>query len=232
MPASIPNDIYQYSLFGAFSQGLTSGGPPAAFLTRHGTQGIGTFANGRKMIMIDAQAWQLQGNGAEQARIWTPAPGDGMLPFVMVTCFEAVFQPKAPWNMALEEIEGEVLVPGGAGTETSGTGLFGWSKNDYLSVRIHGVFEHVRLIQDDETISMYDVKGTVFGFRTPDWAATTSPKGLHMHFISDEDEYGPRRGGVVEDFQMTGGTKIEFAPGARFHLGLPQGEQWETLNFA
>ena len=228
MPASIPNDIYQYSLISAFSNGLTSGGPPAAFLTKHGTHGIGTFADGRKMIMLDSKAWQLQADGKGQANVWMPAAGDAMLPFVMVTCFEAEQGQQTSVEMSKEEVEERILASH-AGRNGS-TGASGWSKHDYLSVQIRGKFESIEVNQDGQSITISNAKGTMFGFRAPSWAAATSPEGLRLHFISDADEYGLRRGGDVRGFQLMAGASVEFATCGRFHLGLPKGKQWESMD--
>lgn len=228
MPASIPNDIYQYSTTPAFQSGLTSGGPPAAFLTKHGTYGIGTFGDGQGMMLLDTVAWRLSGGGNE-AR-WEKAPKEAQLPFVMVT----VFEPAAA--LRLGEVEGlgetksnEVTLKQldeAMSSKSSRQG--GWGKNAYLSVRIRGLFETVRT--KHETLS--DIKGTMFGFRAPAWAASTSPNGLHCHFLSDGNDRGERKGGIVEAFAVAEETVLDFASCGRFHQGLPLSEEFEMMKLA
>lgn len=234
MVASIPNDIFQYSIISALNSGLATGGPPAAFLTRHGTHGIGTFAhmNG-EMILIDSVAWQITSDGNVRR-----AALDAVLPYVMVTIFEPVFGIAVSKDgMSKGELE-EVLF--------ESKGAHGGGPNSYMPFRIHGKFKSVQVSavakQKNDTASLgevreqgmlktvEDVKGTIFGFASPPWAQGISVAGVHCHFLSEEGTDGKRTGGHVKSFELTQGGRVEWAVCGRFHLGLPSGDSWEELD--
>lgn len=224
MPASIPNDIYQYSTYPAFQSGLTSGGPPTAFLTKHGTYGIGTFSDGASMMLVDTVAWRPKDG------VWAKAPLEVQLPFVMVTVFEPAAAARLGDVEGLEVARGDEWtmqeLDRAMGSKPSKDG--GWGRNDYLSVRIRGSFERVET--KHETLT--NVTGTVFGFRAPAWAASTSPSGLHCLFLSDDSGQGERTGGEVKGILAPEDMVVEYAPCGRFHLGLPQSEDFEMMKLA
>ena len=91
MPNSIPNDIYQYSLRSAYNAGLKEGGPPVAFLTNHGTHGVGIFETDEDeegerpndMVQVDSVAYSLDKDGKA-----TKASQQDQMPFTMVCVFQ------------------------------------------------------------------------------------------------------------------------------------------------
>jgi len=109
-----------------------------------------------------------------------------------------------------------------------------------MPFRLQGAFGKVDLRCDggreageDEAVlrTVRDVKGTVFGFAGPAWAGGISVVGLHFHFLGDEVD-GVRTGGCVVDFVAGEGVVLDWAVCGRFHLGLPRGDEWESLELA
>ena len=72
MVASIPNDIFQFGTTAATAAGFAHGQPSTADLTSHGTDGIGSFEDGRLMILNNGEAHALdaqnKANFIEHAR--------------------------------------------------------------------------------------------------------------------------------------------------------------------
>lgn len=207
MPNSIPNDIYQYSLHSAFTQGLTSGGPPTAFFTNHGTHGIGTFSNGEdEMIQLDSTAYTLSKAGKA-----SKASRESQVPFVMVTVFQPTYSTTAPKGLKKQQL-GEVFASGGQ--------LVG-GRNTPMPFRITGAFRSIQV--GSQTLS--DVRGTIFGYMIPAWQKDISGEGAQCCFLSDDKQSGGR----VQDFEAVGDVKVDWAKCGRFHLGFPQSEEYEAL---
>lgn len=214
MPTSIPNDIYQYSLYSAYTAGLKDGGPPVAFLTNHGTHGVGYFelevdsddeSDGKEqgpndMIQLDSIAYSIDPEGNVEK-----AGKEDCLPHVMVTVFQPNQRSKLPVG-ANAKIVRE---------------MFAKNKNTPMPFRIHGAFKYLSTQQE----TYWNVQGTVFGFAVPGWQKSVSGEGLQCCFLSADK----RRGGRVREFEVGEGSGVEWAKCGRFHLGFPQDEEFEEL---
>lgn len=232
MVAHIPNDIFQFSTVSALMAGLASSGPSASQLHGYGTHGIGTFANlDGELIYIDGSAYQFTSDGKVR-----PAPDDIALPFVQVTQFEPEFTiTEFPGKLRKDHLM-KVIESGGG--ESGG-------KNSFMPFSVTGTFRsvHVRVAGPQENPeqplkevaenakqwTLNDVKGTMFGFISPGWSQGISVEGPHMHFLSEKGEGGELKGGHVRDFEAEEGAQIAWSVTGRFHLGMPKGEKWESL---
>jgi alpha-acetolactate decarboxylase len=207
MSKSIPNDIYQFSLRSAYNAGLRDGGPPVAFLTNHGTHGIGIFEELEDepqpydMIQVDSVAYSLDSEGTAER-----ADKEDQMPFVMVT----VFQPQQ-----------RVKPPAGTGSKKVKELFEGKAKNTPLPFGITGHFKYINTQQQ----TYWDVKGVIFGYCIPTWQKEVSGEGLQSCFL----EESKAKGGRVLDFETGEGAVLEFAKCGRFHLGFPQDEEYEQL---
>lgn len=201
MAKSIPNDIYQYSLLSALKAGLQDGGPPVAFLTNHGTHGIGVFEDEESdMIQIDSVAYSIEDSG-EALR----ADKEDTMPFVMVTVFQPTQRVKPPAGTTSKKLK-EVFERG---------------KNTPMPFRISGSFKYISTKQQ----TYWDVKGTIFGYAIPSWQKDISGEGLQSCFLAEDK----KKGGRVNDFETGEGAVLDWAKCGRFHLGFPQDEDYEAL---
>ncbi|CAK4032518.1 hypothetical protein AC578_1740 [Lecanosticta acicola] len=202
MAKSIPNDIFQFSLHSAYTAGLKDGGPPVAFLTNHGTHGIGIFEDEEsELIQIDSIAYAIDKDGAV-----APAAKDDQLPFVMVTIFQPTQRVKPPPSTTSKQLK-ELFADAG--------------KNTPMPFRLRGGFKYLNTQQK----TFWDVKGTIFGFCVPGWQKAVSGEGLQCCFLSEDK----RHGGRVIDFETGEGAVLEWGKCGRFHLGFPQDEEFEEL---
>lgn len=207
MVGSIPNDIFQFSTHAALHAGFNQGQPRTADLTSHGTDGIGVYEDGSLMILKDKQAHTIQKNGKT-----SPAPMNARLPFAMVTLYEPTFRAKVD-SASLDSLDALVS-----------SDDFGPAKgvNTLMSFKIAGRFESVEFGNGpDQSV----IDGTVFGFVVPEWMRAISGPRIHAHFLDANEEFG----GQVTDFNMVEEAILSFAKCGRFHLGFPQGEEWEDL---
>lgn len=201
MPNSIPNDIYQYSLLSAYKSGLDSGGPLVAFLTNHGTHGIGVFEDGDSMIQIDSKAYALDRDGHA-----TKAGQDRQQPFVMVNVFQPTHRRVLPKGATVENVQ-QVLNS---------------SKNTPMPFSVAGSFRNIQL----EGTAVKHVTGTVFGYAIPSWQKDFSGEGLQCCFLSENRT----EGGKVVSFEAAEEVHVQWAKCGRFHLGFPQDDAYENLD--
>lgn len=203
-------------------KGFDTGQPRAADLTSHGTDGIGVFEDGKFMVLIDSQAYAIT-DGATAI----PAQPQERLCFAMVTVFQNVRIIKSPQeNISMkgfEELLSSVdVLPGVGGT------------NSILPFKIKGTFINFKgTTTSGHTANIAScVKGTLFGFRIPAWMEAISGPRLHCHFVSDDEDGRESVGGRVTSFEVGKDAVIGIGKCGRFHLGFPQGEQWEGVNLS
>jgi len=210
MAGSIPNDIFQFSTYAALNAGFNTGQPRTADLTSHGTHGIGVYEDGAFMVLLDRQAYAIRSDGTV-----VPAPQESRLPFAMVTIFHATHRVQLP-SLSFEGLE-DLISSAELGPAR---GI-----NTYVPFKIKAKFSSVGLKDGG---ARRDVEGTVFGFVVPRWMRDVSGPRVHAHFI-DEDEM---KGGRVADFQIEESATLGFAKCGRFHLGFPQGPEWEDVRLS
>lgn len=205
MVGSIPNDIFQFSIYAALNAGFHTGQPRTADLTSHGTDGIGVYEDGTLMILKDKQAHAISKHGTAK-----PAPMDARLPFAMVTVYQPSFRLKVP-SITLESFD-----------ELVSSSELGPAKgvNTVMPFRIAGRFDSLDFADGAPRKA---IDGTIFGFVVPAWMKHISGERIHAHFLDASEEVG----GEVVDFRMNEEAVLSFAKCGRFHLGFPQGEEWE-----
>jgi alpha-acetolactate decarboxylase len=207
MVGSIPNDIFQFSTFAALSAGFNTGQPRTADLTSHGTHGLGVYEDGSLMILIERQAYALRKDGTV-----VPGPMQERLPFAMVTIFQPTYRIKLP-TLSFDELE-----------EIVSSEELGPAKgiNTLMPFTITATFSGMELEQGG---SFANIEGTMFGFVVPRWMREISGPRIHAHFVDEEEG----NGGKVAGFQVEEEATLGFAKCGRFHLGFPQGPEWENV---
>lgn len=201
-----PNDVFQFSTYTALNAGFSENQFKTADIASHGTDGIGVYEDGRLMILKDRMAHAIKGDGAIE-----PAPMQTHLSFAMVTTFQPPFRAKIP-SISLEALD-----------ELLSSSDFGPAKgiNTLMPFKITAVFESLEL----EHGTKQDIAGSVVGFVVPMWMKHISGPRIHAHFLDASEEGG----GKVLDFQATEEATLRFAKCEKFHMGFPQGEEWENL---
>ncbi|KAK4234752.1 alpha-acetolactate decarboxylase [Achaetomium macrosporum] len=213
------NEVFQYSIISALMDGVASQGTPIARVLEHGDHGLGTFRNMvGEMIVLDGEVYQMKADGSV---VHIRDPEETVTPFATVTRFRPT-------------LKNRVAVNGRLGLEKYLTDMFPEARNHFLAVRMDGVFNeiHVRTAggQNSPREGMVDVcarqtthmfereKGTIFGFRCPEYVMGINVAGIHLHFISEDRQ----RGGHILDFTVTDEVvDVAAAQMSRFHLELP-----------
>lgn len=206
MVASIPNDIFQFGTAAATAAGFAEGQPRTADLASHGTDGIGSYEDGRLMILNNGEAYALSSDNKASS-----APMDARLPFAMVTIFRPTFRMEVP-SLDMESLDDLISSPKLAHARAI---------NTLAPFKVVGMFKSVEFTDGGE---QQDLKGIVFGYMVPKWMRGICGPRIHAHFLADSGEVG----GKVENFETDVAT-LSFAKTGRFHLGFSQSQDWEDV---
>ena len=211
------NEVFQYSIVSALMDGVASHGTPIARVLDHGDHGLGTFRNMTgEMIVLDGQVYQMKSDGS----VVHIDPDTTVTPFATVTRFQPTITTRG-------------TVTGKAGLKDLLTGLFPKARNHFLIVRMDGVFKKVNVrtaggqltpregmvdVCSRQTTHTFEgVKGTIVGFRCPEYVMGVNVAGDHFHFIAEDRQ----RGGHILSFETEGDVDIGAAQMSKFHLELP-----------
>lgn len=217
------NEIYQYSVIPALMSGLSSATSSISVseLLTHGSFGIGTFENmDGEMVVIDGIAYQLKADGSVEA-----VGKDTKVPFAMVTRFEAhtsrtlSFQSKHNVEQSISK-----ALPN--------------ARNHFAVVMVKGTFKKMKVraipaqefpgqllseLAQKQSVHEYEnVKGSIFGLRSPAWSSGVSVVGLHAHFIDDDRTIG----GHILEMSTDGEVEISFAVCTKVNIHLPEGKEF------
>lgn len=223
MVASIPNDVFQFSTWTALQKGFNTGQPRAADLTTHGTDGIGVFENGNLMILTDSKAYAITDNSEA-----TAAESHERLCFAMVTVFDPLRIIKSDQTTAIGFVALKDLLSSTDILPSVG------GANSVLPFKVKGTFANITLATNDRSESRHisNAKGTIFGYKIPTWMEGISGPILHCHFVGEHEGLEENFGGRLVSFEATVDVVIGVGKCGRFHLGFPQGDDWEAVDIA
>lgn len=209
------NALYQISTINAVLQGVYDGELTIKDLKEQGDFGIGTL-NGLdgELIGLDGDYYQVKYNG-EVLKLG----GDSKVPFATALYFK-------PERFAdLSKLDYENL-------QKSLDNIIN-DKNYFYAIRIDGVFTTVKtrsipkqtppyktLIEaakEQTVFDLTDIKGTVIGFWCPQYVNGINVPGYHLHFISEDRNFG----GHILTASLKSG-KVQIARIHDFHMVLPQ----------
>jgi len=213
-------DVYQTSTMGALLQGVYEGDVTIRELLRHGDFGLGTFNRlDGEMLVLDGVCYQLRSDGSA-----TLADTEQRTPFAAVTWFDA------DHSLEVSEPCGRAAVKALIDQALQSTNLM-------VAVRVSGEFSMMRTrtvteqhppyrpfikaTQDQEEVTLTDVRGTLAGFRMPEFEQGIAVAGYHSHFITTDHSHG----GHALDYRLVRGT-VEISVHSELHLRLPS-----TLDF-
>lgn len=172
----------------AIVEGIYEEHIPFSEIKRHGDFGLGTFdmLDG-EMVMLDGRVYQMTADGRVEE-----VGDDALTPFSCVTFYKA----ERHLELDVEKDYDDFLV---------------WlqetlpSPNIFYAFRIEGEFAFMKVrsvpksecyiplveIAREQPVFEYDnIRGTLAGFYTPDFMASISVPGMHLHFLSDDLAHG------------------------------------------
>jgi len=208
--------LVQYSTINALLSGVYDGDLTFGQLKRHGDFGLGTFnALDGEMVALDGNFYQVKTDGT------VALVADAMLtPFATVTFFKPDHSLSLTNSLDFHGIEHALdqVLP---------------DKNAFYAIRIEGVFASVKarsvprqhlpyppLLEAAKRQSIFEfhhVRGTMVGFRVPEYAGKLNVPGYHFHFLTADRHAG----GHVLACRIQSG-KAEIDRTTRFLMILPQ----------
>lgn len=208
--------VFQSSTIGALMEGVYDGEITYAELARQGDFGLGTFnALDGEMIAFDGRFFQMKSDGKAY-----PVDPSTKTPFAVVMFFDptvkVLWEELTDWQQFQRAVD--KAVP---------------SKNIFYAVKVRAVFDYVRVrtvprqrkpypplvdvARNQPEFTHEGIKGTLVGFRFPDYTQGVNVAGYHVHFLDD----ALAAGGHVLDFRMRD-ARIDIDVTSQFHMEVPE----------
>lgn len=209
------NTLTQFSTIDALLAGVYDGTTSLHDVSRHGDFGIGTFHRlDGEMILLDGNFYQVRADGV----VYRPGRNE-TTPFASVVHFHprhTISASPAPTYTAFTEwLDRDHIAP-----------------NDLTAIRVQGTFSYVKVrsvpaqnkpypplaevTRNQPVFEAADISGTLIGFRSPAFVKGLNVPGYHVHFLSDDRQFG----GHILEFHFQGG-EVQLMPCSRFVLLLP-----------
>ncbi len=207
--------LFQVSTSGALVEGVYQGAISVAELMKHGDFGLGTFEDlDGEMVALNGQCYQARADGTV-----TIADQKAHVPFAVVTNFKPEQTVKLPSISSFNGL-------------TRHLDQLRNTENLFFALKIEGTFDYIKTrvvckAKGPETLvesagkqtefEFSDVKGTLVGFWTPEYARTINIAGYHLHFLTDNHKSG---GHLLDCRAKELTVKIEHS--ADFRMAIPE----------
>lgn len=216
--------LFQTSTINALLEGVFEGDLTFKELKRHGNFGLGTFNDlDGEMIGLDNKFYQIKADGKV-----CPVNDSQITPFAVVTFFEpdSTVLSKQPldYNQLKQYIDN--LLP---------------TKNIFYAIKIDGIFKYIKtrsvprqerpypgiadIIKNQPVFEFEDTRGTMVGFRLPEYMNGINLSGYHFHFITADKKAG---GHILECLLQD--VKIEIDYTARSYISLPEKDDFYSAD--
>ncbi|MCX5725918.1 MAG: acetolactate decarboxylase [Candidatus Saganbacteria bacterium] len=207
--------LFQYSILNSLYAGNYDGIIGFDTLSRKGNFGIGTFDKlDGEMICLDGIFYQVKSDGKVSI-----VKNSMKCPFAQISFFAPQISLAAPSKMSLSGlasfIDSKIA-----------------SKNLFYAVKITGEFEYVKarsvppqkkpypplteVVKTQSIFELKDLKGTLVGYRYPDYIGGINSPGYHFHFLDDTKTSG----GHILDLTIKNGT-VSIDGTNKFYMELP-----------
>jgi len=211
--------IYQVSTATALVEGIYQGVVRVGALREHGDLGLGTFEDlDGEMVIVDGHFFQVRCEGSVRE-----VDDTVLSPFAVITRFAP--EPAVTLDQCPD-----------MGHLTSRFDTLRHSDNVFFAFRVDGQFEYVHtramcrtqegvpLIQAaavQPEFEFHEIKGTLVGFWTPEYAKTFNVPGYHLHFVSDDRTHGGHL------LQCRGSNlRLQIQREGNYHIALPETEDF------
>ncbi|MCL5022438.1 MAG: acetolactate decarboxylase [Nitrospirae bacterium] len=218
--------LFQTSTINALLEGVYDGTLTYGELKKHGDTGIGTFdALDGEMIGFNGMFYEIKADGVAYA------VDDSMkTPFAAVTFFEpdkSTAIGSLPDYKALEEYLDRQLP----------------TKNIPYAIRIEGTFSYVKtrsvpaqkkpypplveVVKNQPVFEFHTVRGTIVGFRLPEYMKGLNVPGYHLHFLTEDKKAG---GHLLECSIRKARVEIDFL--TKISLALPEQAEFYKIDLS
>ena len=190
--------LFQTSTIDALLDGNYEGDVSFAELAQHGDFGLGTLdALAGEMVSLDGDFYQVASDGVARQ-----VDREAKTPFAVVTFFE----PNLSRKLGTTDLAGlcarvDRIFDAGVCCAVRVDGHFEFVKTRSVP-RQHKPYPPLaEVVKSQPVFELYDVPGSLVGFRFPDYAQGLNVAGYHFHFITADRNAG----GHVLGCRLTGG---------------------------
>ncbi|MGO3732611.1 MAG: acetolactate decarboxylase [Vagococcus sp.] len=193
--------LYQHGTLGALMAGLMDGTTTIRHILDKGDLGIGTLHGlDGEVIILNGKAYQGRSDGT-----LIELTGEELTPYAAVTPF-------------LPDTQFFVETPKTSDTLKTDMLNKAMSDNLFFAVKITGLFDrmHIRIMPKQEKpykrlvevskgqpeFVKEQILGTIVGFYTPSLFQGVAASGFHLHFLSEQADFG----GHIIDFKLGSGA--------------------------
>jgi acetolactate decarboxylase len=217
------NSVYLCAPVNALVEGIYEEKISFTEVKKYGDFGLGTFDHlDGEMIMLEGQIFQILSDGRVER-----VSDEALTPFACVTFFQA---------------EKEAVLSG----DHDYKDFLSWLKNLlpspnlFYALRIDGSFSYIKtrsvpkqecyrplveVAAEQPVFEFSEITGTLAGFYTPEFMSTLSVPGMHLHFLSADQQHG---GHLLECRPRKAKVGVQLL--SKMALGLPLSNaylQWD-----
>ncbi|MDY5785852.1 MULTISPECIES: acetolactate decarboxylase [unclassified Corynebacterium] len=216
--------IFQHGLISSLASGVFDDDLTLQELLGHGSFGIGTFNElDGEMIIIGGRCYQMRADGTI-----TEPPLSTKTPYAVVTNFVPSLSMELSGDLVRKSVS-EIIDT----MEPSSnylyavriTGEFNWVTTRTVARQTRPYPSLVDATDGEDVLRFDNVTGVLCGFRTPEFEATISVPGCHVHFIDDDHTVG----GHVIDYEIKSAV-AELCIGTDLQLRLPLSKEFMDAN--
>lgn len=189
-PKNYSHQGFQLSTFSAIKAGVYQGEATLAEIKRYGDFGLGTFDGlDGELVLLNGKFYQIKTDG-----IANRVPDDIKTPFVVMTVFHKDKSLRLSGQINYQELQRQInnQLP---------------SQNLPVAIRLEGSFPYLQVRSVPKQVLPYpgyesivknqqkvfelrNVKGTLVGFRFPEYMNGVNVPGYHFHFITSDRQTG------------------------------------------
>jgi acetolactate decarboxylase len=211
--------LFQVSTSAALVEGVYQGAVRVSRLLEHGDFGVGTFVDlDGEMAVLDGVCYQISANGTV-----AQVDGDRLIPYAVVTQFSAAFRADH------QEIPDFTDLAAACDKLRD-------SNNVFYAFRVSGTFHTMKTrvmkpVSQGTTLKMAasvqqefrfdELRGTLVGLWSPEFAGSFSVPGYHFHFLSEDRQ----KGGHVLECRASN-IEIDGCAMNEMHVSLPETEEF------
>jgi acetolactate decarboxylase len=219
-------NLYQYATINALMEGGYDGELKMEELQKKGSFGIGTFNElDGEMIGLNNHFYQIKSDGKAY-----PVSKEQLTPFAVVTNFKSDKEHACPKNLNLKNLYSllDSLTP---------------NKNLFFAYQIKAQFSTLKTrsvgkqnkpyplmvdaVKTQSVFELKNIKGTLVGFRFPEYMKGLNVPGYHFHFIAEDKISG---GHVLDLSGMNFEITIDSI--SDFELKIPNNPEFNKLNLS
>lgn len=220
------HEMFQTAPIAALLQGVYDGDVTFGELGQHGDFGLGTFnALDGEMIALDGAFFQITSDGSAH-----PVPPEAKTPFAVVT----FFQPDR--HLTLDQpldlpafqqwLDGQIA-SANIFYAVKATGSFDYLKTRSVPRQSQPYRPLTEVVETQPICEFHEVRGTLAGFRFPNYAEGLNVPGYHLHFLTEDRT----RGGHVLDCRIAQ-VDVAIDHSSDLHLEVPDDAAFQSADLS